>query len=129
MKEHNINDFLIDVSHNDKLFENELFIIEFNHDVFENWANVKILFIRELNVLNRIFIRLLNESKLFFHNLFQKNDLFDRNDLFDNDDDDNRFNEKKNFTSFFFFLAKFNKKEILINAKFYLIKYKKKLTN
>ena len=36
MKKLNIKDFFIDVFHDDKLFNNELFFIKFDHNAFEN---------------------------------------------------------------------------------------------
>ena len=57
MNELDINDFFIDESHENELFDDELFFIEFDHDAIENQANEKILSIRELDMLNRLSVR------------------------------------------------------------------------
>ena len=135
IKKLNINDSLIDVSHDDELFDNKLPFIEFNHDALKNQINEKISFTRELNIWNQLFVCWLNKNKSFFHDLSQNNellselsqneDLSNYNDAFD---DENQWKEKRSSTTFFFFFIKFNEKKNSINVRFYLIRCKNEFT-
>ena len=136
MNELNINDFFIDKSHKNELFDDELSSIEFDHDAIKNRVNEKISFIRELDMLNRLFICWLNKNESFSHDLFQNNELSSElsqnEDLFNHDDsfnDKNLWREEKSSTTLALSFAKFNEKESSTNVKFYLIRCRNEFTS